>query len=137
MWKALGEKETGIATFAENPNASADEICRTGLEGVIDHGMSVRVGPIMGDPLVPGSYTAQLLFAPVPAFADVYLSGSPHTLPEKERLEIYQAGTQPVRITRTLDVRQGALEVSITPYFGKVRLCGVILEPAASGSATR
>jgi hypothetical protein len=68
MWIALGEKETGTATFAENPDASADEICSTGLEGVIDHGMSIRVGPMMGDHLVPGTYTAHLLFAPQPAF---------------------------------------------------------------------
>jgi hypothetical protein len=137
IWKALGEKETGIATFAESPDASADEICRTGLEGVIDHGMSIRVGPIMGDHLVPGTYTAHLIFAPQPAFADIYLSGSPSVLPDKVRLEIYQAGTQPIEITRTLEVRQGTLDVSISPYFGKVRLCGAILEPAAGGAAAR
>jgi hypothetical protein len=136
MWKALGEKETGIGTFADPSDASADEICTTGLEGVIDHGMSVRIGPIMGDHLVPGRYTAHLLFAPQPAFADVYLSGSASTLPYKERLEIYRAGAQPVQITHTMEVRQGALDVSISPYFGKVRLCGAMLEPAVDGSVT-
>jgi hypothetical protein len=136
MWKALGEKETGSSTFANAADVSAEEICITGLEGVINHGMSVRVGPIMGDRLVPGTYTAHLLFAPQPAFADIYLSGSPSTLPDKERLEIYHLGTEPVQVTRTLEVSQGALGVSISPYFGKVRLCGAILEPAAKGSAS-
>ena len=42
---------------------------------------------------------------------------------------IPSGGTQPVRITRTLEVTQGAVKVMIFPTFGTVYLCGAILEP--------
>jgi hypothetical protein len=132
IWKGLGENETGRPAFAEPPGTTTDEICRTGVQ--IDRRMSFRLGPIMGDKLVPGTYTAHLLFAPRPAFADIALWGSPVRQPARERVEIHSGSTHPVEITRTLEVTDGSMEVTIIPVFGTVYACGAILEPTPGTS---
>jgi len=88
----------------------------------------------MGDKLVPGTYTAHLLFAPRPAFADIALWGSPVRQPARERVEIHSGSTHPVEITRTLEVTDGSMEVTIIPVFGTVYACGAILEPTPGTS---
>ena len=135
IWKGLGEKETGMPVFLESPNGPTDDICSSGVK--IERGLTFRLGPIMGDNLAPGSYTVHLIFAPQPVFADITLRGSPTLLQATEKLKIPSGGTQPVRISRTLEVTQGAVRVGITPTFGAAYLCGAILEPAAGASATR
>jgi hypothetical protein len=160
LWKSLGEKETNLpesvpgalppllvggytaerpanaehkSVFVQTPNAPTDEVCSSGLK--FEHGMSFRLGPIMGDNLAPGNYTAHLFFAPKPVFADITLRGSPTLLPATEKLKIQSGGTEPVQITRTLEVTQGALRVTISPTFGTAYVCGAILEPAVAASA--
>jgi hypothetical protein len=135
IWKGLGEKETGLPAFVETPNGPTDEICSSGVK--IERGLSFRLGPIMGDNLAPGTYTVHLIFAPQPVFADITLRGSQTLLPAVEKLTIPSGGAQPVQISRTLDVTQGSLRVTISPTFGTAYLCGAILEPVAVASATR
>lgn len=138
LWKGLGEKETGMPVFVQQPDAPTDEVCSCGVkieQKVLGRGLVFQLGPIMGDKLPPGRYTAQLIFAPQPVFADVTLQGSPTLLPAVEKLTIPAGGTEPVRITRTLEITQGAVRVMIFPTFGTVYLCGAILEPAAGASA--
>ena len=135
IWKGLGQKETGMPVFVETANAPTDEVGSSGVK--IERGLSFRLGPIMGDNLAPGTYTVHLIFAPQPVFADITLRGSPTLLQATEKLKIPSGGTQPVRISRTLEVTQGMLRVGITPTFGTALLCGAILEPASGAPATR
>jgi hypothetical protein len=126
-----------VPTFAEQ-DAPVDEICRTGF--TIDNNITFRLGPIMGDNLVPGTYTVHLLFAAPPTagtIAWIRFQGISAAAPAaNERLEVLP-GTQIVRMTRTLDITQGALSVNVTPMLGTTYACGAILEPAAgvSGAA--
>ena len=133
LWKGLGEKETRMPVFVESPDAPTDEVCSCGVkieQKILGQGLIFQLGPVMGDKLPPGRYTVHLIFAPKPAFADVTFRGSPTLLPAVEKLMIPSGGTQPVRITRTLEVTQGAVKVMIFPTFGTVYLCGAVLEPA-------
>ena len=128
IWKGLGEKETKLPVFVETSSAPTDEVCSAGV--VIERGMSFRLGPIMGDNLVPGTYTVHLYFAPRPVFADIYLRGSAALLPATDKLIIHSGAKPPIVMTRTLEVTQGALQVRISPTFGTAQFCGAVLEPA-------
>jgi len=137
LWKGLGEKETGMPVFVEQPDAPTDDLCTCGVKiesKTLGQGLAFQLGPIMGDKLPPGRYSVHLIFAPKPAFAEVRFVGSPTLLPAVERLTIPAGGTEPVRITRALEVTQGAVKVTISPTFGTVCLCGAILERAAGVS---
>jgi hypothetical protein len=129
IWKGLGEKETHLPVFTETSEAPTDDVCSAALR--IEGGISFRLGPIMGDNLVPGTYTVHLIFAPQPVIADINLRGSATLLPATDKLIIHHGGTQPVEITRTLEVTQGALQVRISPTFGTAYVCGATLEPQA------
>jgi hypothetical protein len=130
IWKGLGEKETGRPVFVDTPDAPTDAVCSTGLR--LERGLAFQLAPMMGDHLVAGAYTVHLFFAPQPAIADINLRGSTAQLPAVEKLKIQPGGTEPVEISRTLDVTQGSLRVAISPTFGTVFVCGAILDPMAN-----
>jgi hypothetical protein len=133
IWKGLGETETKLPVFVETSNAPSDEVCSAGV--IIARGMSFRLGPILGDNLVPGTYTVHLFFAPRPVFADINLRGSAALQPAVDKLMIHNGAAPPVEMTRTLIITQGALQVRISPTFGTAYFCGATLE--SQGSAAK
>jgi len=133
LWMGLGEKETGIpASMRSNPPG---EVQDAGLESAGPFTLTVRC--MMGEPLLPGSYNAHLLFAHPPAaeaesVLDLELRGGSETEAIKDHVDLAQklaSGSPMVSLSYPLNVKQGDLRLDIKPQKGSVFLCGVVVEP--------
>jgi hypothetical protein len=133
LWMGMGQGETGGVTFArsETPEAMGD----AGLR--IHKPLALRIACIMGQPLMPAVYTANLLFAAPPTTAggtlvELALTGSGEKGPVEKRVEIRRKAEgqgELVPVNQQLEIRQGYLGIDINPLQGEALLCGVVLEP--------
>jgi hypothetical protein len=133
LWIGLGEKETGVAAFAQSE--APEEVNDAGLES--DRPFSLTARCMMGEPLLPGSYNAKLLFArPSVAGAqsvlDLEIRGSKDTEAVKGHVDLAQelaTGLPLVSLSYPVHVKQDDLRIDIKPEKGRVFLCGVVIEP--------
>ncbi len=137
LWKGLGEKETGCRTFQLPANAVAEEFHETGLR--IDKPVTLRLGAITGEKLVPGRYWATLLLAPAPTdntgSAEVELRGSRTA----DGLVHYTINTLTLGVSGEpvssgygypIEITEGQVELTVRPVRGVVFLSGVVVAPA-------
>ncbi len=138
LWIGWGEKETGVAAFERSE--PPEEVSDAGLES--DRPFSLTLRCMMGEPLLPSSYNAQLLFAR-PSVAeresalDLELHGSNDADAIKDHVDLAQklAGGLPlVSLSYPVKVQHGDLRIDIKPEKGRVFLCGVVLEPVLTSS---
>jgi hypothetical protein len=133
LWIGLGEKETGVPAFARSD--PPEEVNDAGLES--DRPFSLTVRCMMGEPLLPGSYNAKLLFAR-PSVAeeesvvDLEIRGSNDTEAVTDHVDLAQklsSGLPMASLSYPVKVKQGELRISLKPEKGKVFLCGAVIEP--------
>jgi len=142
LWKGLGEKETGCRTFQLPANAGAEEFDETGLR--IDRPVTLRLGAITGEKLVPGRYWVTLLLAPSPAdntgSAELELRGSrTEGGLVHETINTLTLGTSGEPASSSygykVQIAEGQLELSIRPVRGAVFLSGVMVAAAQNPAA--
>ena len=136
LWRGWGEKETGQPCFAKSD--TLEDLSDAYLE--VQKEVSLSLKCIMGEPLLKGTYKAKLLFLPATeqasgASVDFELRGSAHGQPVKDRVDlgpssVNQSGV--VEAIHSVDIDQGFLQLDLRPVTGKVRMCGVVLEPIAA-----
>jgi len=136
LWRGWGEKETGQPCFAKSdtPEALSDAYLEVQKE------FSLSLKCIMGEPILKGTYNATLLFLPVTqkdpeASVDFKLRGSGHGQAVKDRMDLRLKSVNESGVVvaiRSLEIDQGFLQLDLRPVAGKVRMCGVVLEPIAA-----
>jgi hypothetical protein len=134
LWRTWGEKETGQPCFAKSE--TPEELGDAWLEAQREFSLSLRC--ITGEPLLKGKYNVKLLFLPwaPPApqvIVEIELRGSKDAPLDKHvlGLGLPDDNSGLVAATFALEIDQGFLQLGVNPGAGKVRLCGVVLEPAA------
>jgi hypothetical protein len=136
LWRGLGEKEIGQPCFAKSD--TPEDLADAWLE--IQKDVSLSLKCIMGEPLLKGTYNARLLFLPAtsqaaPASVEFELRGSDHGQAIKDRIDLQEKSANAsglIEASRTLEIGQGFLQLDLRPVTGQVRMCGVVLEPAAA-----
>jgi hypothetical protein len=136
LWRGWGERETGQPCFAKSD--TPEDLCDAYLEVQKEFSLSLKC--IMGEPLLKGKYNIQLLLLPVTQQApegsvELELRGSGHAPPVKDRLDLRRRPADSSGVVAAdypVEIDQGSLQLGIKPAAGKVRLCGVVLEPIAT-----
>jgi len=136
LWRGWGEKEIGQPCFAKSD--TPEDLADAWLEMQKDVSLSLKC--IMGEPLWKGTYNVKLLFLPVTrqapaASVDFELRGSGHGQPVKDHVDLHpESASEPevVAAIRSVEIDQGFLQLDLRPVAGKVRMCGVVLEPIAA-----
>ena len=143
FWLGLGEKETGVKAFV-GPEAggvprgadSEQLVCRTWIGS--EKPIRLRLRNMTGGPLAGGTHRVDLLLAdnlvenPAGAVFELVLRGSAREEPITDRIEL--AGRMDrkrhlAKLSYTLRIDRGQLEVELKPVRGKVPLAGVVIEP--------
>ena len=161
VWQCLGAEETGAQVFSrlvekaregsDAINAIRDEICRTGIES--DRPITLTIQPILSvkghkrlkpERLLAGAYELILLCvepnesaADDPPF-DVRVSdGDKQLVSDRVNASAVTGGGNPI-LTRPYPIElasPAALELTLTPVKGKVRICGLVLAPVGRSDA--
>ncbi len=135
LWKGLGEKETGCPTFRLPDAADTDEFRRSGLR--IDKPVTLRLGTVAGDRLMPGRYSVKLMLTEPPVKE---VAGT-------AELELRGSGAVAGTARGTLDDRSlhpsyevaitdGQLDLNIRPSRGTVFVSGVVITPGEGDGQT-
>lgn len=120
LWRTLGEKETGAQAVAWQAGEVRDELAQTAIR--VDKPLSLSIGPMMGDKLVSGRYTLELIFVNPPAGGDSAVEVGGQTFDVTKgagRGEI-------VRLRMALAVA-GAANMRIRPVRGTAYLAGAVV----------
>ncbi len=136
LWRGWGERETGQPCFAKSD--TPEDLSDACLEVQKEFALSLKC--IMGEPLLKGTYNTKLLFLPVTPQApegsvEIELRGSANGPPVKGRLDLRSRPADHsgvVAANYSVEIDQGFLQLGVKPAAGKVRLCGVVLEPIAT-----
>jgi len=136
LWRGWGEKETGQSCFAKSD--TPEDLRDAYLE--VQKEFSLSLHCIMGEPLLKGTYNAKLLLLPVTqqepeGIVDLEWRGAGRAKLVKDRLDLRPRSADSfgvVTVNYPLETDQGFLHLDIKPVAGKVRLCGIVIEPTAT-----
>jgi hypothetical protein len=128
LWKTLGEKETGAQVVSWKASEVRDELGQTAIR--VDQPLSLAVGPIMGDQLIAGAYTLELIFVNPPAGGESTVEVEAGE--SRRTLDVAQSAGRGelARLHMALTVTGKAPELRIRPVHGTAYLAAALVTPA-------
>ncbi|HUT10372.1 MAG TPA: hypothetical protein VMY42_07745 [Thermoguttaceae bacterium] len=141
MWLGLGEKETGYKVYGPDsrkvppPSDAEEQVCLTCLGS--DQPIRLQLRNMIGGPLANGTHKVHLLLAdnlvdnPARPLFELTLRGSGRGEPVTDRIDFarhIKLGAGAVRLSYTLPIDRGSLELELKPVQGTVPLAGVVIE---------
>ena len=142
FWLGLGEKETGVEVLGAGAGevfrgADGEQlVCRTWIGS--EKPIRLRLRNMIGGPLARGTHRVDLLLVENlvenrgPCELELVLRGSAQGEPVTDRIELARRIDRDrhlAKLSYTLRIDRGQLDVELKPVRGKVPLAGVVIEP--------
>jgi hypothetical protein len=125
MWRAVGERETGLPAFAMEGGED-----RIGTSGVrVEKPLKLRIQGMMGHRLAPGLYSIELTFLARESSAHVRVDGSAGRRAE-DKFDIYETvGGELFKRQLNIEAGEQPIDLVIEPIRNVPMLAAVTVEP--------